>query len=856
MHEKTLAQALAVLKSTEEGISSEEARSRLVKYGPNRLEELHKISPIQIFLEQFKDILVIILIFAAAVSALLGEMVDAVIIGIILVLNAALGFIQEYRAERAIEALKKLASQKATVVRNGKAMDVPSEELVPGDIILLETGKIVPADCRLMEEMNLEIQESALTGESTPVEKTTGRLGKTAQIADRTNITYAGTIVTKGKGRALVFATGMRTEIGKIAGIIQEAPEEKTPLQKNLAVLAKELGVGVLGIAAIVFAVGMLNGEASLIDMFIISVALAVAAVPEGLPAVVTVSLALGVQKMAQKSALVRRLPCIETLGCTTVICTDKTGTLTCNQMTVKKIYVDGKTLDVTGDGLGPGEIKGSAKDLALLLKTGALCNSSELETGDPTEIALIVSASKGGIDKKKAEAEEKKTGEIEFDSERKLMTTMHIRGRGQVEYTKGAPDMLLERCDRIIENGEIWKLNEKDKAKIMEKNREFASEALRVLGFAYKEYKGKAEEKNLIFIGLQAMIDPPRKDVKEAVARCKSAGIRVIMVTGDHKDTAVAIGKQIGITGEVLTGRELEEIKDLDKRIEETGIFSRVNPEHKVRIVEALKAKGHVVAMTGDGVNDAPALKRADIGIAMGRSGTDVAREASDIVLTDDNFASIVNAVEEGRGIYDNIKKFTYYLISSNLGEVFTIFIGIMMGLPLPLLAIQILWMNLVTDGLPALALGVEPKEEGIMQRRPRHPKSRIMEKRAMAFMATVGLLMAIGALGIFETYLPDISYARTMAFTTLILYEMFNAINAKTEEGSALKAIFSNKYMLIAIASSVALQALIIYTPVSSLFELTRLTLADWAYAAIVASSVLWLAEGVKMLSKKPLF
>ena len=856
MHDKTPAQALVELKSTEEGISTQEAQARLGKYGPNRLEELRKINPIQIFFEQFKDILVIILIFAAVVSALLGEKLDAAIIGVILVLNAALGFIQEYRAERAIEALKKLASPKATVVRDGKAQDVPSEELVPGDIILLETGKIVPADCRLLEEMNLEIQESALTGESVAAVKTTGKLEKTAQIADRTNITYAGTVVTKGKGRALVFATGMRTEIGKIAGIIQEAPEERTPLQKNLAVMAKELGIGVLGIAAIVFAVGMLNGEASIIDMFIISVALAVAAVPEGLPAVVTVSLALGVQKMAKKSALVRKLPSIETLGCTTVICTDKTGTLTCNQMTVKKLYVDGKTIEVTGDGLGPGEIKGKAKDLELLLKTGVLCNDSELETGDPTEIALIVSASKGGIDKKKAESEEKKTGEIEFDSERKLMTTMHIQGHGHVEYTKGAPDMLLEKCDRIMENGQIWKLNNGDKAKIMEKNREFASQALRVLGFAYKEYKGKAEEKNLIFIGLQAMIDPPRQDVKEAIARCKSAGIRVIMVTGDHKDTAVAIGKQIGITGEVLTGAELEGIRDLHKRIEEIGIFSRVNPEHKVRIVDALKANGHVVAMTGDGVNDAPALKKADIGIAMGKSGTDVAREASDIVLTDDNFASIVNAVEEGRGIYDNIKKFTFYLLSSNLGEVFTIFIGIMMGLPLPLLAIQILWINLVTDGLPALALGVEPKEESIMQRRPRSPKSRIVEKKAMIFMATVGLLMAIGTLGIFQKYLADIGYARTMALATLVLFQMFNAVNAKTEEGSALKTLFNNKYMILAIASSIALQAVIIYTPISALFELTRLTFTDWAYAAIVASSVLWLGEGVKMLSKKPLF
>ncbi len=860
-------EALKQLETGENGISDEEALQRQQKYGCNELAEAKKASQLQLLLEQFKSALIVVLLAATVVSALLGEALDAIVIFSIVLLNAFLGFYQERKAERALDALKRIAAPQATVIRNGAQKLIPAHELVPGDIILLKTGDKVPADSRIIDEMNLKCDEAVLTGESNPVEKSFQRIRGAVEVADRINMVLSGTSVAYGRCTAVVAATGMNTEFGKIAKLL-EVQEEPSPLQQKMAVLGRQLGVMVFIISAIVFAAGVLLGG-NMMDMFLTSVALAVAAIPEGLPAVVTITLSIGLQRMARKNAIIRRLPAVETLGSTNVICSDKTGTLTADEMTVRKILVYGKVIDVTGEGydtngkfMADGNEVEPDDNMALLLRTGMLCNDAKLDMGDPTEIALLVSAAKAGLDdSRKAH---KRVDEIPFESERKMMSVAYDIGGKRTAFTKGAVEPLLDKCEHVYKNGKVRQFTKDDKELLLKANHEFASSALRVLAFAYKELDGKEKltEDNLIFIGLQAMIDPPRSEVKDAIAKCKDAGIKVVMITGDHKDTAVAIAKELGIvdgSGKAITGEELDGMDEeaFMASVEDVTVYARVSPEHKVRITDALKKKGHIVAMTGDGVNDAPALKKSDIGIAMGRTGTDVSKEASDMILTDDNFSSIVSAVEEGRGVYDNIKKFVYYLLSANIGEVLIIFVAILIGLAtgsavLPLLPVQLLWVNLLTDGLPALALGVEPKEPDIMKRRPRDPKENVLNRRSITFVALVGAMFAAATLMEFYLEMPSgIRHARTIAFTTVVVTELFIAMSMRSSQPLWKIGILSNKKLLLAIASSFLLQLAVIYVPVfDAVFETTELALDDWLPIFAVSLFILIVLEARKIL------
>ncbi len=884
-----LKEVYAELQSSEKGLTTEEVQKRLEKYGPNELQQKKKDSPFKIFISQFQDPLVLVLIAAALISLGIGyfehvqhgaplieSFVEAGVIGVILIVNAVLGFVQEYNAEKAIEALKRMASLKAVVLRDGRKTEVEARDLVPGDIIVLSEGEKIPADSRLIELANLQTQEAALTGESLPVKKEITEYKADLALGDRKNMIYSGTVITQGKGLAIVATTGMQTEIGKIATLIQEAEKEETPLQKKLEQLGKFLGILTLGICVIVFVAGLLRGF-PLMEIFIYSVGLAVAAIPEGLPAVVTIALALGVKRMVRRHALIRKLPSVETLGSTTVICSDKTGTLTHNEMTVRKIYVDGEYIDIDGSGYDPhGKFSHNTKDLELLLKIGTLNNDAKLEKqgdeykiiGDPTEGALIVSAAKAGIDKEILDNKHKRVDELPFDSTRKMMSTVHnILGKKLV-YVKGAPDILLSRCSKIIEAGKVIKLTPDKKKKILAANEKFAGEALRVLGFAYKELKKDKKddwEKDLVFVGLQGMIDPPRKEVRDAIKRCRTAGIKVVMITGDFIGTAKAIAGELGIEGRAVQGSELEKM-DLDKEVESIGVYARVNPEDKMMIVDALKRRGHVVAMTGDGVNDAPALKKSDLGIAMGITGTDVAKEASDMILTDDNFASIVNAVEEGRTIYDNIRKFVVYLLSSNIGEILVVFSSILLGLPLPVVVTQLLWINLVTDGLPATALSVDPAENGIMEIKPRKKDSNIIGKKLGFTMFLMGLVMMAATIGIFVYYLMQggwtfgtpitesndalYRYASTIAFTTLMMLQMFNVLNARSQRRSIFNAtLFHNRWLWLAIGSSIGLHLLVLYTPLGFLFRTVPISFTDWIIITIVSSSVLFAGEILKL-------
>jgi P-type Ca2+ transporter type 2C len=854
-----LKEILKSFKVTDKGLSKDEAEHRLHKYGFNEVRSEHKISPIKIFLEQFSSPLIWILIFALVVSIFLSELADAIIIGIIIILNAILGFIQEYKAERAIEALQQLASPKAKVIRDGREIKIDSKNVVPGDIIVLDTGDKIPADARLIENHDLRTEEGPLTGESQPVSKELKILAEKTVLADRINMVYSSTIISNGRGKAVVAHTGMNTEVGKIASLIKEAHEKKTPLQKKLRELGKYLTIAVVAVAIVVFLAGLIKGESATV-MFLTAIALAVAAIPEGLPAVITISLSLGVQRMIKRNALVRKLPSVETLGSVNVICTDKTGTLTHNEMTVKKIWFADNIYEVSGSGY---EAKGTfmvnkkpANPLLLhsLLKIGALCNDALIEnnkqkkqdeksvkdrevTGDPTEAALIVSAEKARFTSKDLNKKFPRVDEITFSSERKMMTTIHQIKDKKVSYTKGAPDIIIEKCNRILVDGKVIRLNRHKKKEIIAQNETFADDALRVLGFAYNDIFSKKEdaENDMIFVGLQAMIDPPREEVKQAIKRCQSAGIRVIMITGDQIATAKAIAKEIGIKGEAIHGQDLENGINLNKEINKINIFARVNPEHKLKIVEVLKKKGYVVAMTGDGVNDAPALKKADIGISMGIMGTDVAKEASDMILTDDNFTSIVNAVEEGRGIFDNIRKFVNYLLSSNLGEIVLILLATLMGLPLPLTAIHILWVNLVTDGLPAVALGVDPYQKEIMKRKPRAARESIISKEMGYNIGILGTLLGIIVLVLFWLYLDSpLAKAQTVAFTALVVFEIVRLQVIRSEYKLGM---FSNKWLVMAVLSSFMLQLLVIYTPLSKWFGTVALGWIDWLVIAVGA-------------------
>lgn len=875
------------------GLTAEEVRARLEKYGPNELQERKGPTFWQMVLAQLRDFLVIILIVASVISMVLGEFIDAGVIMAIVILNAVIGVVQESKAEKALAALKKMAAPMAKAIRDGHVLDVPSRELVPGDLVLLETGHYVPADMRLVEAVNLKIEEASLTGESVPVEKDAEVvLSPEATVGDRRNCGFMSTMVTYGRGKGIVTGTGMQTQIGKIAQMIQEVEEEPTPLQKKLEELGKALGIIALSICAVVFALGVYRGE-HILEMFMVAVSLAIAAVPEGLPAIVTICLALGMQRMVARHALIRRLPAVETLGCTTVICSDKTGTLTQNEMTVVKIYLDGRLVDVTGRGYAPvGEFRSNGTVLSpqsdatvsVMLKGAALCNDAVLErsseredawkmVGDPTEGALVVAAAKAGYQKEELEKSIPRVAEVPFDSDRKRMTTIH-REEGSTSYrayVKGAPDIMLGLCNRVLENGREVVVDESKKQEILQANTAMAAQALRVLAVAYRDMGDvpskptpETVETGLTLIGLMGMIDPARPEVKEAVRVCKAAGIKAVMITGDHKDTAVAIADELDMLGPkrgVLTGAELDKIdqEEFVKIVEDVNVYARVSPAHKVKIVEALRQREHVAAMTGDGVNDAPALKRSDIGVAMGITGTDVSKETADMVLTDDNFASIVSAVEEGRIIYSNIRKFVFFLLSCNVGEILTVFVAMLIGLPVPLKPIQLLWLNLLTDGLPALALGMEKAEPGIMKRPPRPKNEPILNRDMRIGIGIQGLAIMGATLGAFYIGLnrhpDDPIAAQTMAFATLVVSELLRAYTARSEYYSIFAlGVFSNKYMVGATALSTLLIILPLTVPfLQPIFDVEMPPADDWIVIAGMALIPSIVAEITKIFLRQ---
>jgi Ca2+-transporting ATPase len=872
----------AELGSSASGLSDGAAVERLGKFGVNELVESDGSSAWSMFLEQFKNLLVIILILASFVSVVVGlaegsseDIYEAVAILVVVVFITVVGFFQEYRAEKEILALRRMVSVEATVLRGGRLRRIPSRELVPGDVILLEAGDRIPADARLFEVIDFKVDESSLTGESVPVGKAVSCLGDEACLADRRNMVFLGTHVTYGKARALVVGTGMRTELGKIAEEISSMEKEKTPLQEKLDVVGRQISLVVLVLCVVIFAVGLWREGAVSADyfiyMFLVAVALAVAAIPEGLPAVVTVALARGMRNMVKKNALVKKLSAVETLGSTSVICSDKTGTLTRNEMTVRKIYLGGKTLDVSGQGYSPegdfmfngAAFSGEDRDLQLLLRICALSNNSSLEkavdrwkiTGDPTEAALLVAASKAGIWPGVIEKEYVRLAEIPFSSERKRMTTVHRMPSGmEAAYVKGAPDVILGLCSRILVEGEERLLTDVERRRILDANDAYAKGALRVLGAAYRnltpsEKHDSDMERDLVFVGLLGMIDPPRDDATKAAHVAQKAGIKIVIITGDHLLTAVAVAGEMGIYRQgdkVLTGLELDGLSDeeFSRIADDVVVYARVSPEHKMRIVAALKKKGHIVAMTGDGVNDAPALKKADIGIAMGVTGTDVAKEAADMVLVDDNFASIVAAIEEGRGIYTNIRLFVKYLISCNFGEVLTIFAGIMVLARLPLEPLQILWMNLLTDTAPAIALAWNPQEPGVMEHKPRDPKENIIGRSTVLKFFIVGGIMALGTLWLF--YSAPLDKSVTIAFTVIICSQLFYALSCRSEKSFFSVGLFSNRYLLLAIIISLFMQVLIIYLPVfQSIFKTTPLDLMDWLKILAVSSTAFIIPE-----------
>ncbi|MDQ1280894.1 MAG: P-type Ca2+ transporter type [Thermoproteota archaeon] len=899
---------LQELKTDRHGLDDEEAKRRLKQYGYNILKQEKAPGFLQLFLEQFKDFLIIILLAATILSFSMyflnalgilatGEEspLDAIVILIIVIISAALGTIEEYRAEKSMEALKKMAAPTAKVIRNGKEMVISASELVPGDIVILANGDKVPTDARVIEEMNLQMDEAPLTGESIPVKKDVKSLSEGVYVADRKNMVFAATVVTYGHGKVVVTSTGMQTEIGRIAVMLQDVEEEKTPLEKRLDIVGKWLGGSMLGICAIVAGIYLirdfLSGQftiASILYVVMLSVSLSVAAVPEALAAVVTGALAIGVNRMAKRKAIVRRLPAVETLGCTTVICSDKTGTLTKNEMTVRRIYSNRKMIDCTGVGYEPkgefrcGEMIENIEDnLHLLFRAAVLCNDASLDNsgltwsivGDPTEGALIVVAAKAGVLQEDVTNRYPRIGEIPFSSERKRMTTIHSVEGEKIAYMKGAPEGVLDRCNSILLDGREIVLSEEEKNAILNMNERMANEALRNLGLAYKKLTSVFSvdnivedevEKDMVFLGLVGMIDPPRNEAITANNLCKKAGIRTVMITGDHKLTAVAVAKEIGIMeGDslVLTGVELEKIPDAeyDKIVDKVAVYARVSPEHKMRIVKTLKKKGHVVAMTGDGVNDAPALKNADIGIAMGITGTDVTKEASDIILADDNFATIVSAIEEGRGIYDNIKKYLSYLLSVNLGEMAIIFVAGILGWPLPLVAVQLLWVNLSTDGLPAIALGVDPYSPDIMERSPRNPRESVFTPWIKLYIVVVNVAMTVVILGAF--YLiwagnpANELKARTVAFSIMVFSELLRAYTCRSESQPVFKVgMFKNRFLNVAILSSVLLQFAIILIPaLDFVFDTVWLSFQDWMFIAPFCFVVFLSVELSKVIAPK---
>ena len=891
-HTKTIEEVAEALGTDlKRGLTAQEAQARLEQYGPNELQERPRPSFWKMLLDQFNQFLVLILIVAAIVSFLLGEYLDSGAIMAIVILNAILGVIQESKAEEALAALQKMAAPNAQVLRDGHLLTIPAREVVPGDVVILETGNYVPADVRLVESVNLRIGEAPLTGESVSVEKDAELvLKEDLPLGDRRNLAFMGTVVSYGRGRGIVVATGMNTEIGLIAEMIQSYEEEPTPLQVKLDQLGKWLGIGCLTVCGIVFVIGVLRDtnvamifqpeggplaylntfKQAIVDMFMVAVSLAIAAVPEGLPAVVTIVLALGMQEMIKRHALIRKLPAVETLGSATTICSDKTGTLTQDKMMAVQMYVDRTILSISGDGYKPaGEFSDNGRpvDLSgypgsnLLLRAGLLCNDARLEpdpdndgnwrmVGDPTEGALVVAAAKAGFWREELERDYPRLAEIPFDSERKRMTTIHPDPKwgNYVAYVKGAPDIIIGLCTKVVEDGQERPLTAERRRRILEVNEALSSNALRVLGVAYRPLKEVPKnptpeeiERDLTFVGLIGMIDPARPEVKDAIKVAREAGIKTIMITGDYKNTAVAIAKELGLLtpgGRVLTGAELDQLDDetFTDMVEEVEVYARVSPQHKVRIVEALKKRGHIVAMTGDGVNDAPALKRANIGVAMGITGTDVSKETADMVLTDDNYASIVSAVEEGRIIYSNIRKFVYYLLSCNVGEIMTIFLAMLAGWPVPLTAIQLLVLNLVTDGAPALALGMEKGDPDIMKRPPRRPDEPVINREMIWGIAVQTAAITAATLTAFiiglHRFPNNPAAAQTMAFATLSISELFRAYTSRSERYSLWDiGVFSNKWMQWAMLTSLAIILAVIYIPfLDPIFDTTLLSLREW--------------------------
>jgi Ca2+-transporting ATPase len=889
------------------GLSSDEAELRLEKFGANQLEEKKGISPLSIFIEQFKDFIIWVLIAAAIISGLMGEWIDTLAIIAIVILNSILGFIQEYRAEKSLAALKKLSSPTSKVIRDEQHSVIESSQIVPGDLIELESGDNIPADSRLVWiTSNFNIQEASLTGESTPVAKNVTVLKReTIPLADRINMVYMGTFVTHGKARAIVAETGMKTELGRITGMIQDIEQESTPLQKKLEQFGKWIVYFCFVVVGLVFVLSLIRSRAALnilrsgdimgilhskdiSEIFLTAVSLAVAAIPEGLPAVVTIALALGVQRMVQRHALIRKLPSVETLGCVTVICSDKTGTLTKNEMTVKSVFAGNNLFEVTGIGYEPkGEFllnKTSINisdypDLSKTLLCGVLCNGAALIEengvykifGDPTEGSILTSAAKIDIWKDRLEDDFIFVEEIAFDSERKKMTIIRQNGNKFIAYVKGAPDILLNDCSRIEEKGNQKSLNSEDRQNILKANSDLANQAMRVLAVAYREFDSMPEkfdvetiEQDLIFLGLIAMIDPPREEVKDAIDKCKTAGIKTVMITGDHKSTAVAIARELGFYQEdsiALTGEELDRLSDeeFEKEIEHIPVYARVSPENKLRIVRTRRKVGEIVAMTGDGVNDAPAVKEADIGVAMGITGTDVTKEVSDMVVTDDNFASIVAAVEEGRGIYDNIKKFIHYLLSCNAGEILVMFTASLFGWASPLIAIQILWVNLVTDGLPALALGVDPVEPNIMKRSPRPSDESVLTKHGGMLLVAQGAFIAFCCLLAYNLSLYFVpqpvdnpKHARTVAFIVLAVSQLFHSYNCRSNRESLFKlGLFSNKKLIYATGISFLLQMAVIYMPFfQPIFKTVMLKPLELGMVIVISSFPLWAMEITKAI------
>ncbi|WP_338849312.1 calcium-transporting P-type ATPase, PMR1-type [Clostridium perfringens] len=848
------------------GLSSTEALRRLEKYGKNKLETKKKKTLFKQFLSQLKDVMIYILIIAAIISAFLGEISDALIILLVIIINAVIGVIQESKAEKVLDALKELSTPKALVKRDGSLKEILSEDIVPGDIVIIDAGRYIPGDLRLIDTANLKIEESAFTGESVPSEKDASFLpDKEIPIGDQNNMAFMSTLATYGRGVGVVVGTGMNTEIGKIAKMIEQEENDETPLQKKLSELGKILGFLAVGICILIFIISFFQGR-DLLEMFLTSISLAVAAIPEGLPAIVAIVLALGVQRMVKKNAIIRKLPAVETLGSVSIICSDKTGTLTQNKMTVTTVYTNDSYIKESEFNLNDNESK-------LLVDCMVLCNdatySEKSQTGDPTEIALLESPFKLNILKEKLEKEFKRIDEIPFDSDRKLMTTVNLVDDKKARvFTKGALDSILSICNKISVNGKLLDFSKEYKAKVLENSNIMSDKALRVLAFAYKDISKEnivldSLEKDLVFIGMVGMIDPPRLEVKDSIKLCKSAGITPVMITGDHKNTAFAIANELGIAEDIsqaITGHEIDKFKEeeFNEKIINYRVFARVSPEHKVKIVKAFKSHGNIVSMTGDGVNDAPSLKAADIGVAMGITGTDVSKGASDMILTDDNFSTIVSAVEEGRKIYLNIKKSIVFLLSCNLGEILTLFTAILLNWNSPLQPIHILWVNLITDSFPALALGVDKTKEDVMNNPPRNPKESIFIKSDKIQLIINGVL--IGGITLFafklgeRLYADSLIHAQTMAFVVLSVSQLFLSLSLRSNIKSAFSlGIFSNKYLVYSILLGIFLQVIIISISfIANIFKVTPLLLYDWIVVILVSLIPFAINEILKLFRK----